>query len=305
MQNKILETERLILREFDLSDYQFILELVNTPLWLKYIGDKNVKTDEDAKAYIKNTLLKSYRENGYGLWMVQSKQDYSPIGMCGLINRDSLEHVDIGFAMLPDYMKQGYGFEIANATINYTKHVIGLDKIIGITDVNNIASIKLLNKLGLLVDKTLQLSEYSSVLVFSPQEKNKDKNEIDKLTHSFFDIFTNTNGRKPDVSNIVSLFIEKGTIINTTTAVPEIYTIQEFIMPREKILNDGTLTDFIENEITHETAIYSNIAQRFCLYKKSGKLKGVDFESKGMKSIQFIKTNEEWKISSVIWSDEQ
>src|SRR5690348_11717563 len=98
---KILETERLVLREFDLDDTPFIIELLNSPGWLKYIGDRHVKTDDDAKRYLQNGPMKSYADNGFGLCMVMLT-DGTPVGMCGIINRADLEHPDIGFAFLPE-----------------------------------------------------------------------------------------------------------------------------------------------------------------------------------------------------------
>ncbi len=302
---KILETERLYLREFDLNDSGFILELVNSPKWLEFIGDRNVKTIADAEEYLKNGAIKSYQENGFGFWAVELKDTATPIGMCGLVKRETLDDIDIGFAMHPEYIGAGYGFEIANATMNYAKNILKLDKIVAITDTKNKASIKLLNKIGLDFVKTLELSEKDTVLLFSNSKKNDDIHEINKLTTSFFDVFTNVEGKTPNVKKIEELFITNGVIISNTHGAPEIYNLKEFIAPREKILNDGTLTDFIESEISQNTEIFGNIAQRFCLYEKSGKLNDVYFESRGMKTIQFIKINEEWKMSSVAWSDEK
>ena len=131
----------------------------------------------------------------------------------------------------------------------------------------------------------------------------KDRKDIDELTNRFFDLFTNKNGRIPKVKDIKRIFIKEGLIIKHTTKKPIIYGLQSFVEPREKILNDGTLTDFIENEISHKTDIFQNIAQRFCRYEKSGRLNGAYFESEGMKTIQFIRINNEWKMTSVIWSD--
>ena len=195
----ILETSRLTLRAFDLDDAYFILALLNTPNWLQYIGDKKVHSVEDAKNYLKNGPLKSYEENGFGLWLVLLKSCQTPIGMCGLVNRVSLEHVDIGFALLPDYASLGYGFESAHATMNYAKEKLNLETIIGITDAHNIASIKLLNKIGLRFQKTFRLPEGNNVLLYSPPNHTKDLEEINTLTTIFFDLFTNTNGQIPDV----------------------------------------------------------------------------------------------------------
>ena len=126
---------------------------------------------------------------------------------------------------------------------------------------------------------------------------------IDQLTTLFFDLFTNKNDRKPKVKDIKKIFINEGIIINNTTGQPLIYSLQDFITPREKMLIDGTLTDFAENEIVNKTDIFENIAQRFCTYQKSGKLNGKYFRAEGTKIIQFIKIDTEWKMASIVWSD--
>ncbi len=301
---KILETERLVLREFNLTDSEFIYNLVNTPNWLEFIGYKNVRTIGDAAQYLQNGPIKSYHENGYGLWLVQLKSTGTPIGMCGLINRETLEDIDIGFAMLPNYSGMGYGFEIASATMSYAKNILKLNKIVAITSPNNIVSIKLLNKIGLQFEKTLELAEDDYVLLFSPTNNTKDKDEINKITADFFDLFTNMNGRILDLKRIEELFIAEGIIISNTSGKPEIHNLEEFVIPREKMLTNGMLVDFRESEISHKTEIFGNVAQRFSLYEKSGKLNGVGFQTKGMKTIQFVKVSEKWKMSSVAWSDE-
>ena len=301
---KILETERLILREFSIDDAEFILTLLNTPGWLEYIGDKNVRTLEAAVNYLEEGPIKSYIENGFGLWLTSLKNNSTPIGMCGLVNRESLDDIDIGFALLPEYSKLGYGYEIAYATINYANHVLRLDKVVAITDSNNIPSIKLLNKIGLQFEKTLNLSENDKVLLFSPLNAKKDRTEIDALTSRFFDLFTNKDGRVPNVKEIKSIFIPKGILISNTKDPAALYALDDFIRPREEMLTNGTLTNFCEREISHSTELFGNIAQRFSLYEKSGELNGEYFETKGMKTIQFVKVNGKWKMSSVAWCDE-
>lgn len=145
----VLETERLILREFTLADTDFIIELVNTPGWIKYIGDRNIKTEEQAQQYLQNGPMKSYALNGFGLSMVALKKEGTPIGMCGIIRRDNLLNPDIGFAFLPAYYGQGYGFEIAGAVLKYAKEILQLPVICAITVPHNSNSIKLLEKIGL------------------------------------------------------------------------------------------------------------------------------------------------------------
>ncbi len=163
----ILETDRLRLREFVLDDAEFVLKLVNTPAWIQFIGDKNIRTQEAAQKYITESLQKSYAQNGYGLWLMELKETSEPIGMCGLVNRDTLEDVDIGFALLPEFTRKGYTFEAAKATMYYAKNTLHIPKIVAITNTDNVASIGLLNKIGLRFEKELQLSEDDTVLLFS------------------------------------------------------------------------------------------------------------------------------------------
>ena len=164
----ILETERLILREFNTGDAAFILLLLNNPSWLQYIGDRNVKTLEDAQNYLLNGPMKSYRENGFGLSLVEQKENNIPIGMCGLIKRDTLEHVDIGFALLPEYAGMGYAYEIAAATMAHAKHTLKLEQVVAITSIDNTRSIALLNKIGLNFEKMVRLAEdQESLMLFS------------------------------------------------------------------------------------------------------------------------------------------
>jgi len=302
--NNILETERLILREFNLEDAPFVLNLVNMPSWLAFIGDKNVHSIEDAKQYLTNGALKSYAENGYGLSAIILKDSKLPIGMCGLVKRDSLEDIDIGFALLSEYAGQGYAYEIASATLRHAKKVLGIKKIIAITNANNTSSIKLISKLGLQFEKTVNLSINDSALLFSPIDKVADLRKVDELTNKFFSLFTNKDGTTPNVANIKNLFIPEGMIISNTGETANIYTLDEFIKPREEMLTDGTLTEFTEREITSTTEIFGKIAQRFCFYEKSGNLNGMPFQTIGMKTIQFVKINDTWKMSSVAWSDE-
>ena len=155
----ILETERLFLREFTLDDTTFIIELLNSPGWIKYIGDRNVRTTEEAIAYLKRGMLTSYKENGYGLCLVGIKGGNIPIGMCGILNRDTLEKPDIGFAFLSEYHGKGYAFEIAAATMNYAKETLLLPVIWAITVAYNQPSIKLLERIGFTFEKVIRLPD--------------------------------------------------------------------------------------------------------------------------------------------------
>ena len=164
----ILETERLVLRQFSLEDAPFIIELLNTKGWIEFIGDRNVKTKEQAEQYLKSGPMKSYAVHGYGLSLVALKDSHRPIGMCGIINRTDLEHPDIGFAFLPEYTGKGYAFEIANATIQFAKSKLKLPIIYGITVANNKPSIKLLEKIGLSYINTIKIQgDEEDLLLYS------------------------------------------------------------------------------------------------------------------------------------------
>jgi RimJ/RimL family protein N-acetyltransferase len=155
----VLETERLILRRLSSADAEFILELLNQPSFLRYIGDKGVRNAEDAIRYIQTGPLASYERFGFGLYLVALKESGVSIGMCGLLKRDSLPDVDVGFAFLPDYWSQGYAFEAAAAVMNYGRNVLRLSRIVAITSLDNVASIKLLEKVGLKFERLIKLDE--------------------------------------------------------------------------------------------------------------------------------------------------
>ncbi|TAE01262.1 MAG: N-acetyltransferase [Bacteroidetes bacterium] len=161
---KILESQKLFLREFNLDDCQFVIELLNTEGWLKYIGNRNVQNEAQAKVYLENGSLKSYKENGFGLYLVALKTQ-EPIGMCGFVKRENVEDVEIGFAFLPAYQKKGYAFEIVSETMKYGFETLKLPKITAVALANNTNSIKLLEKLGLIYERKFQ-KENQDLLLF-------------------------------------------------------------------------------------------------------------------------------------------
>lgn len=139
-----LETERLLLRPLTTDDAPFILTLLNEPSFLRFIGDKKVRTLEDAQQYLLNGPIASYNQYGFGLLLVELKESQTPIGMCGLLKREELPDPDIGFAFLPDYWNKGFGFEAATAVLKDAQ----LDRTLAIVNHDNDASIRLLEKLG-------------------------------------------------------------------------------------------------------------------------------------------------------------
>ena len=163
---KILETERLFLREFILGDTEFIIELLNSPGWIKYIGDRNVRTTDEAIAYLENGPIKSYALNGFGLCLVGVKENNTPIGMCGILKRDTLEKPDIGFAFLPRFCSNGYAYEATKAVLHSVLQKNKYDQIAAITLPGNGRSIGLLKKLHFrfekkIIDNNEELELYS------------------------------------------------------------------------------------------------------------------------------------------------
>ena len=155
---KILETDRLILRQLSSEDGAFILELVNEPSFIQNIGDRGVRTLEDARVYILRVAISSYEKNGFGLYLVELKDSGQSIGMCGLIKRAELENVDIGYAFLPRFWLKGYAVEAAAAVKAYARDVLGLKRLVAITDPANQGSIRVLEKIGLKYEKMVRLS---------------------------------------------------------------------------------------------------------------------------------------------------
>jgi len=144
----VLETGRLDLRQFGPEDAGFILRLVTDPSWRRYIGDRGVCTLEDAARYIDEKLVDQYRRFGFGLYCVVRRTDGCPLGMCGLVKRDTLADVDLGFAFLPEHRGRGYALESASAVIAWARQTLGLGRLVAITSPDNQAAQRLLARLG-------------------------------------------------------------------------------------------------------------------------------------------------------------
>ena len=163
---KLPETDRLVINNLHITDAPFILELVNTPGWLQYIGDRGIKNIRDAENYITNGPMASYAKNGFGLYLVTLKSTATSIGICGIIKRDTLEHEDIGFALLPQYTGKGYAFEAAYAVLQYAREKLGLKKIAAITLEANYKSVNLLIKLGFVFERMISSPDKEALMLF-------------------------------------------------------------------------------------------------------------------------------------------
>ena len=153
----ILDTARLHLRQVGVDDAAFILRLLNEPSWLRFIGDKGVRTIDDAVRYINDGPIAMYARTGFGLYLVVLQESGAPIGLCGLIRREGLEDVDIGFAFLPEFHGRGYAREAADAVMALGRKIFGLTRIVAITSPDNHDSIRLIERLGLRLERTVAL----------------------------------------------------------------------------------------------------------------------------------------------------
>lgn len=153
----ILKTERLTLRKISEADAEFILDLLNQSSFIKYIGDRNVRTLEQAAKYIKSKMTISYEQHGFGMYLVELKENKTPIGVCGFVKRESLSDADIGFAFLREFEGKGFGFESSEAVLNYGKNEFDFKRVLAIASKDNIASHKLLEKLDFTFERLVKL----------------------------------------------------------------------------------------------------------------------------------------------------
>ncbi|MEM9648759.1 MAG: GNAT family N-acetyltransferase [Bacteroidota bacterium] len=171
--NIITKTPRLLIQEANVNDTAFFLELLNTPSWIKFIGDRGVKTKKQAQDYIQNSLVHSYETNGFGLFKMVLRATTEPIGICGFIQRDYLDHPDIGFAILPAYEGQGYTYEACSSLMEYAKQELNIGTILGITTPTNTKSQNLLAKIGLLESgKVIPPGKKEELLLFSNKKSH-------------------------------------------------------------------------------------------------------------------------------------
>lgn len=166
MTHQVLDTARLTLRRLTDDDAPFILRLVNEPSWLFFIGDKGVRNLDDARRYLREGPLDMYARRGFGLYLVSTKHDGTPIGMCGLIKRDALPDADIGFAYVPESWGNGYAAEAAEVIVAHARDDFALKRLVAITSPDNTASIRVLQKIGFAFERVIELTPGDPVRLF-------------------------------------------------------------------------------------------------------------------------------------------
>lgn len=155
----VLETGRLRLRRLTPDDGEFILDLLNDASFIRNIGDKKVRSIEDALRYISSGPMASYERHGFGLWLVETLGSGEPVGLCGLLKREELDDVDLGYAFLPAFRSMGYAAEAAKGVIEYARARLGLGRIVAITLPGNAASIRVLEKNGFCFERIVRLTD--------------------------------------------------------------------------------------------------------------------------------------------------
>lgn len=160
---RVVETPRLVLSRLAPEDAPFILVLLNDPAWLRYIGDRGVRTLDGARDYIVQGPMAMYEREGFGLWKTALRESGEPIGLCGLIKRPALDDVDLGFAFLPGHRRQGYGREAAQACLEYARDVAGLKRVVAIVSADNADSRRLLGALGFDFERTMRMAKDDEV----------------------------------------------------------------------------------------------------------------------------------------------
>jgi RimJ/RimL family protein N-acetyltransferase len=169
----ILETERLLIREVETDlDAEFMLALLNSPKFIQFIGDRNVRSVEQSREFIRTRYRKSYEEHGYGLYAVDLRSNGTTVGICGFVRRDTLPAPDLGFACLPEHEGKGYGFESARALMKYGRDILKFNELLAITTLDNEVSEKLLFKLGFHFEELTQMSKGETLKLFGIDLEN-------------------------------------------------------------------------------------------------------------------------------------
>jgi RimJ/RimL family protein N-acetyltransferase len=304
----VLRTQRLLLRWFIPSDAEFVRGLLNDPGWLRNIGDRGVRTRRQAAAWIRSRLVETYGRLGFGFWAMERLADGELIGLCGLVKRDTLPHVDVGYALMPAWRRMGYAREGAAACVRYARDVLGLPAIWGITSPDNAASARILQDLGMIDDGVRHLGgDGAPTRVFRSRDfpLGDDRAQLDALTHRFLDAFTRRGGTIPTVCALPHYFVQDATV-RTVGPMGDIIPsdVHGFIAPRAELILGNRLTEFEEHEVSHSTEIAGAIAQRWLRYAKSGVQDGHPLRGAGTKSLQFVRSHQGWKIASLAWQDD-
>jgi len=311
---RVLQTDRLVLRWFTADDASFVVELLNDAAWLHLIGDRGVRSEADARAWIDARLRAPYWRQGFGQWAIERRSDGARLGICGLIRRDALPDIDLGYSLLPRFHGMGYAREAAAAVLAYADEVLGLSRILAITDPANERSISLLQSLGMVLERTAVLAgddDPSMVFAWGPPAGPGPQAsaplgaqaEIDALVHRFYRAFDNANGRSHHVAAVPYYFTPDARILRIDGDRLESHDLPAFIAAQAAVLDAGRLIGFSEIEHHHLTEVEGRLAQRSSRCRKTGHLDGVSIRGERLRVMQFVRSMRGWHISAMAWQD--
>ncbi len=292
-----LQSQRLILCELSENDADFIRELVNRPEWKQFIGDRAIHSREDSLSYISKIQNSPHVK----YWLVKIIENEIPIGIITFIQRDYLDHPDLGFAFLKEYTNLGFAYEAAQLVMENLAKDSKNHTLLASTLPSNVQSVKLLEKLGFQFS-TVVLHDNENLQIY---KVSLAKVALDVLCRNFFQVFGNSMNRIPDLNLLLSYCLPSATFVKIAPQSQELYSLEFFIDSRKKILMEGTLQDFEEMEMSEVSEIVGDKAERISTYMKRGIMDGRKFIQKGQKRFLFDLTATGWKINCLIWEDEE
>jgi len=306
---QVLQTPRLTLRWFHAGDARHILALLNDPGWLRHIGDRHVHSKRDARQWIVGRLVPAYGRLGFGFWAAEQRSDGAFVGMCGLIQRDTLPEVDVGYALLPRFRKRGLAREAAAACLQYGREVLGLSQIWGITSPGNRASARVLESIGLRDAGVRAMpGERRPTRVFIWQADGPatdDRAAIDALVQRVLSALDHRGDGPSTLPALPHYFLPSASIsVARADGSAAIGDLHGFIGPRAALRMSGRLHTHEEREIAQRTELAGPMAQRWSRIERRGQLDGDAYVAQGTWLLLLVRTTHGWKIAALAASDD-
>ena len=299
----VLQTQRLRLRWFTPRDAGFVCRLLNDPGWIRQIGDRGVRTRAQAAAWISRRLVEPYGRLGFGFWAMERIDDGTLVGLCGLIKRDTLPQVDVGYALMPMHRGRGYAREAAGACLDYARDVLGLPEVWGITSATNADSARVLGDIGLHDAGVRQLApgeELSRLFRSVPFERGDDLRQLDALVTRYLAATSLREGRLPGLPALPHYFTPEAMVrIEAPAGIVDAITLHAHIAGLAATIYGGRLQAVSETPIDVRTELAGAIAQRWVRSVRKGLADGRSFESGRVQALQCVRTVLGWKITAL------
>ena len=317
---QVLRTDRLLLRWFCDGDAPRVLALLNDPAWIRFIGDRGVRTLDAARAYIASRLVAHYWYRGHGFWAVERRADGEFVGLCGLFQRDSLPQVDVGYALLPEHRGHGYAREAATACLHYGADVLGLRRILAITSLDNDVSAHVLRQIGMEDLGTQQLTgEPAPSRLFAwtapsaarsnddGADASPDDAQIAALIRRLFAALDSRDGVLAPVTALPHYFLPTAVITRCCGRGVETVDVRGFVEQCADRLLGGRWTDCQDGALSQRVQILGRMAQGWVRCRRTGTRDGVVQVAEGQACLQRVKVGHgetlAWKIAALSWDD--